>query len=644
MPTTRSRAARDIWWIFLGILIVNAGLVGANTWRMARQEADVNHSLSVLNALNQLQAQLGDGETGARGFLITGNEEFLDLYFESTPRLPAMVEELRRLTLDNEPQQREIAALSPLLERRLKLLEQTVDAGRKPIPDPAEGKDLVAQGKRVMDEIRVRLQSMREEEDRLLDRRRVAAKGTLTTAVISAVVGGLLTIGMLILTNYLIRREVEVRRRGEVSLQRSEERFRLIAESLPQFVWVARPDGHLEFCNRRWLEYTGQSPEKSLGYGWSSPLNPDDRESYERLWKQALATGEPLNTEARFQKSDGESRWFLVRVVPLRDRAGQVERWLGTAGDIHDQKQANETLETHVRERTVELQRAISELLSESEEREKTARRLQLTAAELRRSNEELEKFAYVASHDLQEPLRKIQAFGDRLKIKCRDQLDEQGREYIDRMQSSATRMRRLIDDLLTFSRVSTRPMPLAEVDLNEVAHEVESDLEDTILRSQAAVDIGPMPIVQADPLQMRQLIQNLLTNALKFHKPGEPPHVTIRAVTLPGMPHDSPGSPPQPAVRIDVTDRGIGFENEFRDRIFELFQRLHGRNEYEGTGIGLAVVRKIAERHGGFVTANGEPGNGATFSVVLPMNGSGRKNDPMLNGEASAERESNDR
>lgn len=637
MPEVRPRVVRDIWWVFLGILLINALLVGANIWRMARQEADVNHSLSVLNSVNRLHGRLSECETSSRGFLISGNEEFLGQYSESIPRVKELFEELMRLTADNETQQQELAALKPAIERRLLLLQQTVDARRMPMRDMAKEGDLVLHGKLAMDEIRKRLGSMSKEEDRLLEVRRISASATLTTSIFSAVVGGLLTIGMLMLTHYLIRHEREVRRSGEESLRQSEERFRLIAESLPQFVWVTRPDGHFEYCNQRWLDYTGQSATASWGYGWSSPVHPDDRDLYERHWKSALANGQPLETETRFQKPNGDSRWFLVRVVPLRDRAGQIERWLGTASDIDDQKRTNEALETRVRERTIELQRAISELMSESQEREKTATQLQLTAAELERSNEELGKFAYVASHDLQEPLRKIQAFGDRLKLKCRDQLDEQGKEYIDRMQSSATRMRRLIDDLLAFSRVSTRPMPHTEVDLNEVAREVQGDLEDAILRTQASVDIGPLPIVHADPSQMRQLMQNLLTNAIKFHKPDEPPEVTVRSVTLPGMPNDPPESPPRPAVRIDVTDRGIGFEDEFRDRIFEVFQRLHGRNEYEGTGIGLAVVRKIAERHGGYVTAHGVPGEGATFSVVLPMRGSSNDDNTILNAVSAS-------
>jgi PAS domain S-box-containing protein len=429
---------------------------------------------------------------------------------------------------------------------------------------------------------------------------------------------------MLILANFLIRRERDIRRRSEEFLRQNEERFRIIAESLPQFVWVTGPDGHFEYCNRRWLDYSGLTTGQSLGYGWNGPLHPGDREQFEKLWKHSLMTGEPFETETRFHRSQSESHWFLVRVMPLRNRAGKIERWLGTASDIDDQKRANEALESRVRERTVELQTVIADLYTEARERERATEQLNQTAAELARSNKELEQFAYLASHDLQEPLRKIQSFGDRLKMKFASEIAEPGREYIDRMQSSAARMRRLIDDLLAFSRVSTRPLPFEDVDLNVVAQEVLGDLEDAMQRTGARVDVGPLPTIRADAMQMRQLFQNLLTNSLKFHRPHEPPHVTISAATLARMPTDSPDAVGRMAVQIDIADNGIGFENEYRDRIFEVFQRLHGRTEYEGTGIGLAVVRKIAERHGGIVAANGEPGGGAVFSVILPMNESG--------------------
>src|SRR5262245_15471035 len=182
--------------------------------------------------------------------------------------------------------------------------------------------------------------------------------------------------------------------------------------------------------------------------------------------------------------------------MPLRDSAGRVERWLGTATDIDDQKRANEALEARVRERTAELHQVITNLHSEATERERTTEQLHQTAAELTRSNRELEQFAYLASHDLQEPLRKIQSFGDRLKAKLGNQAFEEGREYIDRMQASAARMRRLIDDLLAYARLTTRTQPFTDVDLNLVAEEVRSDLEDAIERTGARVEIGPLPTV----------------------------------------------------------------------------------------------------------------------------------------------------
>jgi PAS domain S-box-containing protein len=623
MPELRSRAARKTWWVFLLILVADTVLVSLNIARSARNDADVTHTLQVRYELNQLDASLADTETRARGYVIAGTAAFLDQYQAALPRSAQVITNLEYLTSDSPAQQKRLQELAPLIERRLSLLADLVAARQQPDRNPVREVALVSDGKRNMDQIHRVTADMQAEEERLYEVRRGVARSTLITSIISAVVGGALTVGMLVLTTSLIRREREVRRRGEASLRQSEERFRLIAESLPQFVWVADPNGHYEYCNRRWLDYAGLVAQHSLGYAWSGPLYADDREHFTKLWNHALTTGEAFEAEARFQRPGGESRWFLVRVMPLRDSAGRLERWLGTATDIDDQKRANEALEARVRERTAELHQVITNLYSEASERERTTEKLHLTTAELTRSNKELEQFAYLASHDLQEPLRKIQSFGDRLKAKLGEQVAEAGREYIERIQSSAARMRRLIDDLLAYARVTTRPQPFADVDLNLIAEEVLSDLEDAIQRTSATVDVGPLPTIRADALQMRQMLQNLLTNSLKFHKPDQSPAITVRAVTLGQMPNDSPSAPPRMAVRIDFTDNGIGFENTYRDRIFDVFQRLHGRNDYEGTGIGLAVVRKIAERHGGSVIAHGIPGAGATFSVILPMNDS---------------------
>lgn len=278
-------------------------------------------------------------------------------------------------------------------------------------------------------------------------------------------------------------------------------------------------------------------------------------------------------------------------------------------------RQVNEELEQRVEHRTQALRATNESLGIEIQERTRLEEQAVKYAEELKRSNKELEQFASVASHDLQEPLRKIQAFSDRLHSRYVHQLDDNGREYLDRIQSSASRMRRLIEDLLAFSRVGTRGKPFVPVDLQQVAQGVLADLEERLTNTGGHIELDTLPSIVADELQMRQLLLNLLANALKFQRPGVPPvvHVTSRLV-----PPIDPESPEM--LEIIVRDEGIGFEQQYAERIFQLFQRLHGRNEYDGTGMGLAICRKIAERHGGSIAAQGVPGEGATFTVLLPV------------------------
>lgn len=278
--------------------------------------------------------------------------------------------------------------------------------------------------------------------------------------------------------------------------------------------------------------------------------------------------------------------------------------------------------------------RVIGEVLlfKDITERKHAEEALALKAAELARSNAELEQFAFVASHDLQEPLRKIQAFGDRLKAKCDEAKLDAGRDYLERMQNAAARMRNLIDDLLTFSRVISRTEPFAAVPLGTVVKDVLGDLEFRIEKTGAKIEVGELPTIEADPVQMRQLLQNLLSNALKFQPQGATPLLQITARTVAAAALSGPtallarkpaeaGNPgDDPYCELIVRDNGIGFEEKYLDKIFAVFQRLHGRQEYEGTGVGLAVCRRIVDRHGGKITAQSKPGAGATFIVWLPL------------------------
>ena len=254
-------------------------------------------------------------------------------------------------------------------------------------------------------------------------------------------------------------------------------------------------------------------------------------------------------------------------------------------------------------------------------ERKRTEETLSRKAAELARSNGELEQFAYVASHDLQEPLRKIRAFGDRLKSKMEANQIDEGRDYLQRMQSAAARMQTLINDLLTFSRVISTTQPFVPVDLGAVTREVLGDLEVRIEQTKAKVEVGELPTIDADPMQMRQLIQNIVGNALKFLRADVEPLVKISAqiVKIP-FASGAESTPDDEVCELSIQDNGIGFDEKYTDKIFAMFQRLHGRSEYEGTGVGLAVCRRITDRHGGTIQTRSKPGEGATFIVRLPV------------------------
>ena len=416
--------------------------------------------------------------------------------------------------------------------------------------------------------------------------------------------------------NKSLASEIEQRRQIERELHQSQVRLQAIVDNAPSVIYLKEPEGPLQLVNHEFETIFNLTKAEAVGKTDRELFPPEIAATFAVNDRRVVETIQPLQTEEVVLQADGKLHTYLSSKFPIRDCQGKVIQIGGIATDITERKQieqllqkTNEELERRVRKRTAELKRVNASLEEEIAERRESERQLSKTAADLKSSNRALQDFAYVASHDLQEPLRKIQAFSDRLQVKYAKELGEQGRDYLRRMQNAAERMQSLIKDLLAYSRITTKVRPFVATDLNVVVKEVLSDLETSLEQTKGRIYLDRLPTIEADPLQMRQLFQNLIGNALKFHQLEQAPLITISQQTA-----DS-----QSMVKLEIEDKGIGFDEKYLDRIFTPFQRLHGRSEYEGTGMGLAICRKIIERHGGWLTAKSSVNQGATFTIFLP-------------------------
>ncbi|MDX1547706.1 MAG: PAS domain S-box protein, partial [Rhodothermales bacterium] len=373
--------------------------------------------------------------------------------------------------------------------------------------------------------------------------------------------------------------------------RRAEERLRLLEAASSASVDgitiadMTAPDEALVYVSPGFERMTGYAVDEAMGRNCRFLQGDDTGQAAIQEIRSAIAEGRQTRVTLRNYRKDGTLFWNELTLYPLHDATGALTHYVGIQRDVTERRQAQEQLERINRK--------------------------------LEQRNRELQDFAYVASHDLQEPLRKIRAFADLMREDYGATIDEAGRYYLERMQDAAARMSDLIADLLAYSRVTTRAKPFERVDLDRIVAEVLSDLEIQISEVEGTVDVEPLPMLEADPTQMRQVLQNLIGNGLKFHREGERPVVRVWAEVDEGTGYadDAP-----PRVRIYVRDNGIGFKEKYLDRIFTPFQRLHSRGEYKGTGMGLAICRRIAERHQGTITARSAPGEGATFELTLPL------------------------
>jgi chemotaxis family two-component system sensor kinase Cph1 len=364
--------------------------------------------------------------------------------------------------------------------------------------------------------------------------------------------------------------------------QKLEEKHASVVENSLTGIYIVQ-DGKVVFCNNRFAEIHGYSKEEITGMDSLELVHPEDRGLIKEMREKRLQRESVSREyEVRGVRKNGEVIWVQRRNTLIEyDERPAI---LGNVLDVTGLKKAETALIAH--------------------------------SKALEQKNRELEEFASIASHDLQEPVRKVKAFGDLLISKCASVFDDESRDYVKRMQNAASRMQVLIDSLLTYARVTKKAQSFAQVDLNKVVREALSNLELQVKERKGVVEVDRLPAIVADKSQMTQLFQNLIGNALKFHREGDPPHVKIYYRSVKGD-----NVRPSGAHEISVEDKGIGFDEKYLSRIFAPFERLHARGEYEGVGMGLAICRKIVERHGGNITAKSTIGEGSTFIVILPTN-----------------------
>lgn len=351
------------------------------------------------------------------------------------------------------------------------------------------------------------------------------------------------------------------------ALKESEERFHTLADNVPQLEWIADETGFIFWYNKQWYEYTGTTSEQMEGWGWQSVHDPEVLPAVLEQWKVSIATGQPFEMVFPLRGADGVFRPFLTRVLPVKDATGKVIRWFGTNTDITKELEMRRSLE---------------------------------------RSNAELQQFAYVASHDLQEPLRMVTAYLGLLEKKYADSLDGDAKKYMEFAIEGGLRARDLVRDLLEVSRLDSQAEPMSRTNMNEVMQNVTSVLAFQIGEEHATVVADSLPEIIAVKAQMVLLLQNLVGNAIKFHG-DQSPEVHISCENR------------RDSWLFSVSDNGIGIESQYKDKIFVIFQRLHTREEYEGTGIGLAISKKIVERHGGRIWFDSQIGHGTTFYFTIP-------------------------
>jgi len=583
--------------VLLGYALAAIMLLGLATFAMisthkfVQASRNLSRAQSVVETVEALTRRVRVAESSMRGFVATGDENFLTDYPRAVTKLDESFKTLGKLLKTQNGVTITPDELKQACEEKVKSMEEGIAIRRTQGRDAAVAWLMNGTDTGAMERVRVLAIRYAEIERniQLSNERTTENLGTLTVnMIIAALLFAFLIVGA---AAWTIFRELGTRLQIERALASERNLLSALINALPDYVYVKDRERRFIMNNAAHLKLLGVEAQSDVLGKRSEDYFPMEQvQPYLDGDREILKGGKAsYNVLHSWKSSDGESVYFSTTKVPLRDPEGEIRGLVGITSDVTKFKRAEEALRIY--------------------------------AAHIERQNRDLQDFATVASHDLQEPLRKIIAFSDRLLTKCQEALDEDGRYYLERSMDAAQRMQTLIQDLLKLSRVGNREHSFTTVNLNTVLTDVISNLENQIERTKATLHIGKLPELDANPSLLRLLFQNLLSNAMKFQKPDVPPVITVEGfVEAYHGPEMMGARQGDPVCRITVADNGIGFDQKFAEKIFTVFQRLHTRDKYEGTGIGLAVVRRIVDRHGGLVEACSTDNGGATFHVTLPV------------------------
>lgn len=573
--------------ISIAVIFFISGITYKHLSKLSDSSEEVSRTHEVSLQLERLMSQLRDAETGSRGYIITHDTAFLEPFTVAGIRVDASFNILNHLTKSNNIQNENITLLRKLIDNRLRIMEKSIT-----LANNRKDKELqqnLLYGKQTMDSIRNCIANMAEVETKVLSIRQEKYNSTFSNTPILIYITILIGLILSVVSFVKISRDLNELKKtnNQLSIANESGNIAEIVGNFGSWQWEIDNDKYRFSDNQyRLLGCEPQSFEANFE-NLMKYIHPEDLEQVQNVMSRMIQNEKLPSFNYRIIKEDGEIRYFRGIGKLITNKSGD-KTLLGTTSDITEEY--NTTLEIEERNR------------------------------ELERSNKELTTFNYAASHDLQEPLRKIQTFISRLTDNEAANLSDSGKDYLKRISAAADRMRNLIDDLLQFSRSNKIEKNFEATNLNQLLDNTKLELSPTIDEKKAVIISDELPELQVIPFQIQQLFTNLISNSLKYSKENNPPEIFITVSKVRAADEEQlPSSAKDKYYKIIFRDNGIGFEQEYAEKIFILFNRLHNKNEYAGTGIGLAICRKIVENHKGYIFAKGQPNIGAVFTVYLP-------------------------